>query len=65
MKRLVEECFTRQIIRDFGEDYRWIEFKFKDVKTAKDRLDEAKIHEIYVGTGIMTVDEIREDYLER
>ena len=61
-KRLVEEYFTRNIIRAMDKDndkYKWLEFKFQTVTALDWKLKQAQTDDLYVGMGALTVDEIR------
>lgn len=66
-KALVEEYFTRQIIRELGGDvmdknnkYRHLEFKFKKAEDLLAKKTQAEIDEKYIDKGVIGADEVRE-----
>lgn len=59
-KHLVEEYFTRQVLRQMGENFKRLEFKFVEAETLEEKKTQADIDKIYVDTGIMEVNEVRE-----
>lgn len=65
-KSLVEEYFTRQIIRHMGDvtdkksPYRYLEFKFIDAESLADKKTQAEIDAMHVKNGLRSADELRE-----
>jgi len=59
-KKLLEEYWTRGVIRAMGDDYKWLEFKYKDAETLDQKKQQAEIDKIYVETGVYQRNEIRE-----
>lgn len=59
-KKLVEEYFTRQIIRPLGEDYKWLEFKFVEAESLGEKKTQAEIDQIRINTGVIDPEEVRE-----
>lgn len=60
-RHLIEEYFTSKIIRQFGEEYKWLEFKFDEFNGFENRKKLAEIHAIYVGAGVLSANEVREE----
>lgn len=58
-KRLIEEYFTRQIIRPMSEDHKWLEFKFEDASEIWSKKTQTDIDAIDVKMGIRTINEVR------
>jgi len=61
-KKLIEEYFTRNIIRQMDKDndkYKRLEFKFQSITALDGLLKRAQTDDLYVGMWALTVDEIR------
>lgn len=61
MKRLIEEIFTRQVIRNLGPDevYRNLYFKFEEAQSIAEKKTQAEVDKIYADSGIKEINEIR------
>ena len=63
MKSLFAEYFTRKIIREMDlddEDYKWLEFRYREADNLKDKLTQAQVDDIYVKNQVKKPNEIRE-----
>lgn len=64
-KKLIEEYFTRSIIREMWEEFKWLEFKFTEVDSLQDKKLQAEIDQIDVNIWKRTANELRErDWLK-
>ncbi len=62
VKRLIEESFTRKVIWQMWEDFKNLEFKFITTDTLDEKKTQSEIDKTYVETGILTVNEVREQH---
>ena len=62
VKKLIEEYFTRNIIREMDTDnekYKWLEFKFQVITALDWKLKQAQTDSLYIEMWAITADEIR------
>ena len=62
-KKLIEEYFTRSIIREMDKNndkFQHLEFRFQTVTSLDAKLKQAQTDEIYVGVWVLAQDEIRD-----
>lgn len=58
-KKLIEEYMTRQVIRELGDEFKYLEFHFVESEELTERKTNADIDKIYIDGGVVTSNEIR------